>query len=220
MKILKLLSTILAVITLAPAMVFAVDGVILIDQNKALAGNVTPGDGAGYPVILSLPGSYRLSGNLTVPISATGIQIAADGVSLDLNGFSITGPGIFPGGGNAINGDNRKRIRVSNGSISGFTFAMDFLGTAELITLEELVIDATTISPTAGPVSGLAMRIGRDNAAAALIRNITVKGQIQVTCPSVVVNVITGSSGVVEIHVPFDGSASSFPTKCKGENVF
>jgi hypothetical protein len=217
---LKLLSTILALISLTPATVFAVDGVILIDQNKALAGNVTPGDGAGYPVILSLSGSYRLSGNLTVPVSATGIQITADGVSLDLNGFSIIGPGVFPGGGNAINGDNRKRIRVFNGSISGFSTAVDFLGTAELITLEELIVDATTISPTTGPIGGLAMRIGRDNAAGALVRNIAAKGQIQVTCPSVVVNIITGLLGVVEIRVPYDGSGSPFPTKCKGENVF
>ena len=38
---------------------WAVDGVILIDQNKALAGNVTPGDTPGFPVTISLPGSYR-----------------------------------------------------------------------------------------------------------------------------------------------------------------
>jgi hypothetical protein len=40
---------------------------VLIDQNRALAGNVTPGDNPGFPVTLSLPGSYRLSGNLTAP---------------------------------------------------------------------------------------------------------------------------------------------------------
>ena len=38
---------------------WAVDGVILIDQTKALAGNVTPGDTPGFPVTISLPGSYR-----------------------------------------------------------------------------------------------------------------------------------------------------------------
>ena len=42
----------------------AVDGVTLIDQNKALAGSVTPGDTPGFPVTISQPGSYRLSGNL------------------------------------------------------------------------------------------------------------------------------------------------------------
>src|SRR6185436_8638324 len=43
---------------------FAVDGTILIDQNRALAGNVTPGDAPGFPVTISQPGSYKLSGNL------------------------------------------------------------------------------------------------------------------------------------------------------------
>jgi hypothetical protein len=48
---------------LLPTAVYGVDGVILIDQNKALAGNVTPGDTPGFPVIISQPGSYRLDSN-------------------------------------------------------------------------------------------------------------------------------------------------------------
>src|ERR1700704_150875 len=72
---------------------YAVDGVVLIDQNRALAGNVTPGDAPGFPVTISQPGSYRLSGNLTVPdINTTAIEITAENVTLDLNGFSIVGP--------------------------------------------------------------------------------------------------------------------------------
>jgi hypothetical protein len=71
----------------------AVDGVVLIDQNHAIAGNVTPSDAPGFPVTLSQPGSYRLSGNLTVPDgNTTAIQITSDHVSLDMNGFSIIGP--------------------------------------------------------------------------------------------------------------------------------
>jgi hypothetical protein len=72
---------------------YAVDGVILIDQSHALAGNVTPGDTPGFPVTISQPGSYRLSGNLSVPdANTTAIEITADFVNLDLNGFSILGP--------------------------------------------------------------------------------------------------------------------------------
>jgi len=63
-----------------------------IDQNKALAGNVTPGDTPGFPVTLSAPGSYKLTGNLTVPQGSKGIVITADEVTLDLNGFRISGP--------------------------------------------------------------------------------------------------------------------------------
>ena len=71
----------------------AIDGVILIDQKKALAGNVTPGDAPGFPVTISTKGSYKLSADLTVPDAyTTGIEITAANVTIDLNGFGIYGP--------------------------------------------------------------------------------------------------------------------------------
>jgi hypothetical protein len=70
----------------------AVDGVVLIDQNKALAGSVTPGDLPGFPISIKQPGSYRLAGNLTLPDANTsGIEINVQNVTLDLNGFAILG---------------------------------------------------------------------------------------------------------------------------------
>jgi hypothetical protein len=63
-----------------------------INQNTALAGNVTPGDTAGFPVTLSQPGSYKLTSNLYVPKNSTGVSITAANVTLDLNGFSIIAP--------------------------------------------------------------------------------------------------------------------------------
>lgn len=80
---------------LAASSAGAVDGVILIDQNKALAGGVTPGDSPGFPITISQPGSYRLSGNLSVPNqSTTAIEVRTENVTIDLNGFSILGPGL------------------------------------------------------------------------------------------------------------------------------
>src|SRR2546426_5014835 len=73
----------------------AVDGVVLINQSNALAGNVTPGDAPGFPVTISVSGSYRLSSNLTVPDANTNaIEIKTSGVTIDLNGFSILGPTV------------------------------------------------------------------------------------------------------------------------------
>lgn len=74
---------------------YAVDGVVLIDQKVAISGKALPMDQPGFPVTISESGSYRLSGNLVVPDpSTTAIEITADNVTLDLNGFSIIGPNV------------------------------------------------------------------------------------------------------------------------------
>lgn len=71
----------------------AVDGVFLITQANAQAGNVTPGDTAGFPVTISRSGSYQLASNLTVSNENTdAIRFTADNVTLNLNGFAILGP--------------------------------------------------------------------------------------------------------------------------------
>jgi hypothetical protein len=53
--------------------------------------------GSGFPFVISQPGSYRLTGNLTVDQNTTAIQIGADNVTLDLNGFAIIGPTVCSG---------------------------------------------------------------------------------------------------------------------------
>ncbi|HME07134.1 MAG TPA: hypothetical protein VKG25_08785 [Bryobacteraceae bacterium] len=109
---------------------YAVDGVVLIDQNRALAGGVTPGDTPGFPVTLSLPGSYRLAGDLTVPDANTnGIVINADHVTIDLNGFSIIGPTNCTGApvtscsptgtGFGVSSSSAGFITVKNGGVRG-----------------------------------------------------------------------------------------------------
>jgi hypothetical protein len=76
-----------------PAWAALLDGVVLIDQQRAERGNVTPGDAPGFPVTISKPGQYRLVGNLTVPDADTvAIEITSlEPVALDLNGLAILG---------------------------------------------------------------------------------------------------------------------------------
>jgi hypothetical protein len=114
-------------LALFPVAAWAVDGVIEINQVRADAGAVTPGDTANFPVTIDQPGSYRLTGNLTVPDANTSaIEVEADNVRIDLNGFSILGPtvcgfsGCSPtGGGMGIEGSNVEGLSVSNGTIQG-----------------------------------------------------------------------------------------------------
>jgi hypothetical protein len=68
--------------------------VISLTQSKAVAGNVTPGDTAGFPITISQPGSYRLDTNLTPGANKAGIEIKAPNVSIDLNGFALDGASV------------------------------------------------------------------------------------------------------------------------------
>ena len=88
-----------------------------IDLQNAPASAVNTGNGA-YHFIINQAGSYYLSGNLGVTKN-NGIQINAEGVTLDLNGFEISR--ASGSGGNGIEIPNtRHRASVRNGSIRGF----------------------------------------------------------------------------------------------------
>lgn len=109
----------------------ASDGVVEINQAAALAGGVTPGDAAGFPVTISAPGSYVLTGSLAVAGTTSGIDISVDDVSIDLNGFTISGPEVCTGsgatlscsgtsGGSGIRNVYHDRLSVHDGVIRGF----------------------------------------------------------------------------------------------------
>jgi len=94
---------------------------IAIDQAAVLAGSITPGDTPGFPARLSRPGSYILTGNLTVPATvANAIQITSSHLTLDLNGFHITraSPDFTPAiiAASAVN-----FVKVVNGHISAMS---------------------------------------------------------------------------------------------------
>lgn len=110
----------------------AVDGVVLIDQNRALAGAVTPGDAPGFPITISLPGSYRLASNLTPPLYKNAIEVTAANVTIDLNGFSLiaqprTDACCFDIGV-LQTGPGAKGLTIYNGSIVGFAGPFQFTG--------------------------------------------------------------------------------------------
>ncbi|MEO8603522.1 MAG: right-handed parallel beta-helix repeat-containing protein [bacterium] len=162
----------LVLFMLSPSLAHGVDGVIEINQARALAGGVTSGDTPGYPVTISQPGSYRLTGNLTLPnANLDGIQVAASAVTIDLNHFTIRGPNTWDGGvtdcsaggdGRAVFADSAySGVVVSNGAVVGAGFSGVVLlgnnGRIERVIAEQncfeglrvgnasLVIDSTSI---------------------------------------------------------------------------
>ena len=127
----RLASAVLAFTFLA-RLALATDGVLEI--NQACAASATgcfPGDAAGLPVTITQSGSYRLTGDLTVPnLNTTAIDVESDDVSIDLKGFAIRGPNqCVPGNCNSVGGGSsvgrdfvlipRQRISVRNGLIVG-----------------------------------------------------------------------------------------------------
>lgn len=110
----RLTAVFAAIAILAPAAsALAVNGNIEINQAKVLANG-------GFPYVASTSASYRLTGNLTVSsTTADAIDVSASGVTIDLNGFAITGPGGSTSG-NGISGAGATDLTVENGTISGF----------------------------------------------------------------------------------------------------
>lgn len=106
-----------ALLAARPAL--AVDGVIEINQARALAGGITVNDFAGYPIRINAPGSYRLTGNLTTDGNNSGIEIWSDDVTLDLNGFTLTCAGGLNVDGIAIPGF--RNVEIRNGTVRGCT---------------------------------------------------------------------------------------------------
>ena len=88
---------------------------------------------ASFPLVISTPGSYLLTGNLSVNCNKDGIDIQADNVVLDLGGFSIIGSGSA-GAGIGINGGNRSNVSVKNGSVLNMPSGGIVLGASATIT--------------------------------------------------------------------------------------
>jgi hypothetical protein len=90
-----------------------------------------------FPVVINQPGSYQLGANLTVPANAAmnaAIVVAADDVTLDLNGYTLAGAGTCSGEGATLNcgggqvptGIHSDRLNtvVRNGTVKGFSWGV------------------------------------------------------------------------------------------------
>lgn len=110
----------------------AVDGVIEINQARASAGSITPGDAAGFPISISTgtfsnePMSFRLTGPLFTSASGNVIEINSPHVTIDLNGFAIIC--LLPScSGDAIV-SSQNNITVINGTVRGFNRGVNLSG--------------------------------------------------------------------------------------------
>ncbi|GAB4554083.1 MAG: hypothetical protein Tsb0013_16600 [Phycisphaerales bacterium] len=90
-----------------------------------LNDQTAPGDGF-YRHVIAQPGSYVLTGDIDTG-SGSGILIESDNVTLDLNGYTVSGTGelgiVVP---TAISGNREIRgITIRNGRVVGYEFAVE-----------------------------------------------------------------------------------------------
>jgi len=95
----------------------AMETEVALNEDMAIKGGVTPGDAPGYPITITHPGRYRLTSNLYPPGEISGIEIKSYGVTIEFDGFILSGGaqadfGIF---GSAVN-----NVMIMNGLIEGF----------------------------------------------------------------------------------------------------
>lgn len=116
----------------------ASDGVHEINQVCAVNTGCFAGDTPGFPVTIAGAGSYRLTSDLLVTTDVGGIVVGANDVSIDLNGFLIDGPSLCApiacptGSSDGIGASGAfvgQRVRVRNGTVTGFSGACVSLST-------------------------------------------------------------------------------------------
>lgn len=86
-----------------------------IEPRIAVGPSTTPGDATSVYRITQ-PGSYYLTGNVAVSSGQAGVRIDADGVTLDLNGFTVAG---VAGSTSGVVCAVRNRIEIRNGTVHG-----------------------------------------------------------------------------------------------------
>lgn len=91
-----------------------------VEPRTAINAANTPGDNDATASVYKItqPGSYYLTGNFNVPAEKTGIEIAAENVTIDLNGFVITGePSSNDGISVNFNTSSARGIVIHDGTI-------------------------------------------------------------------------------------------------------
>ena len=108
-----------------------------VEPRIAINAANTPGE-VGYQHRISQPGSYYLTGNLSVTASAGGIQVIAPSVMIDLNGFEMLR--VEGAGDGIVATDVAKSLQIRNGSVRGFSVGISIPTEATGFALRNLTI--------------------------------------------------------------------------------
>lgn len=139
-----------------------------VEPRIAVNATNTPGD-ADSTFKITQAGSYYLTGNLTGQPGRIGIEITASNVTLDLNGFAMTGVSgslvAIDGSANGTGGFFG--ITIRNGSISNWSSVGVFLGSLVNTPARHVVENLEVNAITGGPLGGIGIGV----AAGSVVRN-------------------------------------------------
>lgn len=121
----------LLIASVLPFAASADEGVLEINQACAEGDGCFAGDTPGFPVEISGSGSYVLTSALDVASSTVGLDLSVGNVTIDLNGFAITGPESCnntpvtdctgSGGIDGVRAFDMPAVTVKDGSVTGFS---------------------------------------------------------------------------------------------------
>lgn len=112
-------------------------------ETNAPGEAVSQSDAFRNTFVIRSPGSYFLPNDRVIG-DITAVEIAADDVTLDLEGRSILGPGALGGVGIVIRGDN---VRVANGHIQNVGIGV-LVENSTNVVIENLKIDGLDLGGT------------------------------------------------------------------------
>lgn len=145
-----------------------------VEPRTPLSATTTPGD-ADSMFRITVPGSYYLEGNLGVTAGKHGIEIAANSVTIDLNGFRISSAGSGSGLYCGIISTSTQllggmtSITIRNGSVVGFQDAGVRLGVLTQLDrakgglIENLALRSNNIGVVAGDGFALSHVVAENN---------------------------------------------------------
>lgn len=110
------------------------------ESRVPISDATTPGN-ATADYIISAPGSYYLTGNIQGSAGKSGIRIAASHVTLDLEGFVLTGS---PGSVHGIVVASGSHIRIQRGHLTGWNRGVSSDTTHTNLHLAELHVQSTS----------------------------------------------------------------------------
>jgi nitrous oxidase accessory protein NosD len=111
---------------------------LLLAAGSAPAQEVELLSSSGNTVQITRPGSYRLRNNVRLRSEGNAIVISSSGVSLDLGGHALIGPGGKQGTGVLIQGGYD--VSVHGGTIQGFGFGVQVVNAVN-VKIQQLQIN-------------------------------------------------------------------------------